>query len=163
MSAWLQEAEFWVVVAFIIFVIMMIKPVTGVMMGALDQRIAKIREEVEEAQRLREEAQAALASYQRRQREAMQEAEEIVVHAREEAERTRTAAAAALKQAMKRRERQAVDKIAQAEAAAIQEIRELAVDLAIAATARLLAEKLGDQAGGRMVDDAIKDLPDKLH
>ncbi|MEE8271676.1 MAG: ATP F0F1 synthase subunit B, partial [Alphaproteobacteria bacterium] len=70
MSAWLHEAEFWVVVAFIIFVIMMIKPVTGVMMGALDQRIAKIREEVEEAQRLREEAQAALASYQRRQREA---------------------------------------------------------------------------------------------
>lgn len=163
MSELIHHAEFWVALSFAIFVIVMFKPAKRMLTGALDQRIAQIRQEVEEAQRLRKEAQAALASYQRRQREVHQEAENIVAHAREEAERARARAAAELDEAITRREQQAAAKIAQAEAAAIDEIRERAVDLAIAAAGELLAEKMFGKAGGETLSSAIEELPDKLH
>jgi F-type H+-transporting ATPase subunit b len=163
MDALLHSSTFWVGVAFVIFVIAAFKPGKRVLTQALDGRIARIREEVEEAQRLREEAQTMLASYQRRQREAIQEAEQIIAHAREEADRVKAKAEADLEDSIKRREQQATAKIAQAEAAAIDEIREKAVDMAIEATARLLEEKLAGKAGEQAVADAIKDIPNKLH
>lgn len=163
MSEMIQHAEFWVALSFAIFVIVMLKPAKRILTGALDQRIAQIREEVEEAQRLRKEAQTALANYQRRQREAHQEAESIVAHAREEAARTAERAAAELDASVSRREQQAAAKIAQAEAAAVDEIRERAVDLAMAAAGRILAEKLSGKAGDEALSSAIEDLPNKLH
>ncbi len=158
-----HSTTFWAGVAFVIFVVLAYGPGKRILIGALDGRIAKIREEIEEAQRLREEAQSALASYQRRQREALQEAEKIIEHAREETERTRARAEAELEESIKRREQQATDKIAQAEAAALDDIRNRAVELAIGATARLLEEKLAGKAGEKSVSEAIKDLSDKLH
>ena len=104
-----------------------------------------------------------LASYQRRQREAIQEAEQIIVHAREEAVRAKAKAEVELEESISRREQQAADKIAQAEAAALDEIRERAVDMAIDATARLLEKSLAGEAGEQSVADAIKDIPNKLH
>ena len=163
MDALMHSTTFWVGVAFVVFVIATFKPAKRILTGALDAKIAKIREEVDEAQRLREEAQATLASYQRRQREAIQEAEQIVAHAREEAERAKAKAAVELEEAISRREQQAAEKIAQAEAAALDEIREKAVDMAIDATARLLEKKLAGEAGEQSVADAIKDIPNKLH
>jgi F-type H+-transporting ATPase subunit b len=163
MDALIHSTTFWVGVAFAIFVIATFKPGKRILTGALDGRIAKIREEVEEAQRLREEAQATLASYQRRQREAIQEAEQIIAHAREEAERSKAKAEVELEESIARREQQATDKIAQAEAAALEEIREKAVDMAIDATARLLEKKMAGEAGEQSVADAIKDIPNKLH
>lgn len=163
MSAIMHSAEFWVAVAFAIFVVLTFKPARRALTGALDGRIAKIREEIEEAQRLREEAQTILASYQRRQREAVQEAEKIIAHAREEAERTRARAETELEASIKRREQQATEKIAQAEAAALDDIRDRAVDLAISATAKLLEKKLAGKAGEKPVSDAISGLSDKLH
>lgn len=158
-----HSTTFWAGVAFVVFVVLAYRPGKRILTGALDERIAKIREEIEEAQRLREEAQSALASYQRRQREALQEAEKIIEHAREETERTRARAEAELEESIKRREQQAADKIAQAEAAALDDIRNRAVELAIGATAKLLEEKLAGKAGEKSVSDAIKDLSDKLH
>jgi F-type H+-transporting ATPase subunit b len=163
MDALLHNPTFWVGVAFVVFVIAAFKPGKRVFTQALDARIARIREEVEEAQRLREEAQAMLASYQRRQREAIQEAEQIIAHAREEAERVKAKAETDLEDAVKRREQQAAAKIAQAEASAIEEIREKAVDMAIEATARLLEEKMAGEAGDKAVAAAIKNIPGKLH
>lgn len=163
MSEILHSAEFWVMIAFVVFVVAVYRPTRRFMANALDQRINSIRKEVEEAQKLREEAQSALANYQRRQREAIQEAEAIVAHAREEAERTRAHAEAELEASIKRREQQAVDKIAQAEAAAMAEIREKAVELAIAATGKLLADKMAGKAGEDAVSAAIDELPDKLN
>ncbi len=163
MDALMHSTTFWVGVAFVVFIIATFKPARRILTGALDAKIAKIREEVDEAQRLREEAQATLASYQRRQREAIQEAEQIVAHAREEAERAKARAAVELEEAISRREQQAADKIAHAEAAALDEIREKAVDMAIDATARLLEKKLAGEAGEQSVADAIKDIPNKLH
>lgn len=163
MDALMHSTTFWVAVAFSVFVIAAFKPGKRILGEALDGRIAKIREEVEEAQRLREEAQATLASYQRRQREAIQEAEQIIAHAREEAERARTNAMTDLEASITRREQQAAEKIAQAEAAALDEIREKAVDMAIEATARLLEKKMAGEAGEKFVASAIKDIPNKLH
>lgn len=163
MEALLHNHVFWVAVAFVVFVIAAFRPGKRILTQALDARIARIREEVEEAQRLREEAQTLLASYQRRQREAIQEAEQIIAHAREEAERVKAKAETDLEDSVKRREQQAAVKIAQAEAAAIEEIREKAVDMAIEATARLLEEKMAGDAGEKAVAAAIKDIPNKLH
>lgn len=163
MDALLHSTTFWVAVAFVVFVAAVFKPMKRILGEALDGRIAKIREEVEEAQRLREEAQAMLAGYQRRQREAIQEAEQIIAHAREEAERTQRKAEAELEDSIARREQQAAEKIAQAEAAAVDEIREKAVDMAIDATAKLLGEKMAGKAGEKAVAEAIKDIPKKLH
>ena len=114
-----QAAEFWVALATIIFAVFAFRPGAKAVTAMLDDRADKIRQELEEAQRLREDAQATLASYQRRQRDALKEAEDIIAHAREEAERLRLHSTADLEAAMKRRETQAMDKIAQAEALAL--------------------------------------------
>ena len=132
------------------------------MLGGLDARIAEIRREVEDAEKLREEAQSLLANYQRQQRQAIQDAEAIVEKAREDAERHKTEAEDAITEMVRRQEEQATEKIAQAEAAAVQEVREMAVDLAIAASERLLAERLSGAEGEALVDKAIEDLPTKL-
>jgi len=158
-----HSATFWAGVAFVIFVVLAYRPGKRILTGALDERIARIRSEIEEAQRLREEAQSTLANYQRRQREALQEAGKIIEHAREESGRARARAEAELADSIRRREQQAAEKIAQAEAAALEEIRNRAVDLAISATAKLLEEKLAGKAGEKSVSDAIKGLSDKLH
>lgn len=158
-----HSTTFWAAVAFVVFVVLAFRPARRILTGALDGRIAKIREELEEAQRLREEAQSTLASYQRRQREAVQEAQQVIQHAREEAERTRARAEADLEESIRRREAQAAEKIAQAEAAALDDIRDRAVELAISATAKLLEKKMAGKAGEKTVSDAIKDLSGKLH
>lgn len=158
-----QTAEFWVLVATVIFAVVVFKPARKAILSMLDDRAERIRAELEEAQRLREEAQSLLAGYQRRQRDALKEAEAIVAHAREEADRLRTNATAELESSLRRREAQAVDKIAQAESSAIQEVRNLTVDIAIAASGQILARRLDEKQSARLVDEAIKDLPKHLH
>jgi F-type H+-transporting ATPase subunit b len=162
MIALLKDPTFWTLIAFVIFVVLLFKPVKKALLGGLDSRIAQIRTEVEEAQRLREEAQALLASYQRKQREAAQEAQEIVARARSEAETHRAAAERQLADLLKRQEALAVEKIGQAEAAAMQEVRDVAIDLAIAATEKILAEKTSGDLADKLIADAIDELPRKL-
>ena len=162
MMALLNDPTFWTLVAFVIFAALLFKPVKNAMLGGLDSRIAQIRAEVEEAQRLREEAQTLLASYQRKQREAVQEAQDIVARAREEAETHRAEAERQLAALLKRQEALAVEKIGQAEAAATQEVRDIAIDLAIAATEKILAEKVAGELGDKLIGDAIDELPRKL-
>jgi F-type H+-transporting ATPase subunit b len=162
MSEFIHDPAFWTALAFIIFVAVMFKPLKKALLAGLDSRIEQIRKEVEEAQRLREEAQTLLASYQRKQREAAQEAEEIVKQAKEDAAIHRAEAEKALVELLKRQEALAVDKIAQAEAAAVQEVREIAVDLAIAATEKILTEKVRGDLSDRLVDKAIGELSQKL-
>ncbi|MBO66233.1 MAG: F0F1 ATP synthase subunit B [Actinobacteria bacterium] len=156
-------STFWVAIAFVVFIIAVFKPLRGAMTGALDDKIAQIRNEVEEAQRLREEAQSTLASYQLKQRDAAQEVEAMMEQAKAEAEAHSKSAEAALKAMLKRQEQSASEKIQQAEAAAVQEIRDRAVTVALAATVSLLEEKLSGASGDALIDDAIKTLPDRLH
>jgi len=163
MAELFHDAETWVAISFVIFVLIAFRPAKAAILGKLDQKIAGIRAEIEEAQKLREEAQAALAGYQRRQREALQEAEKIIAHAREEAARAKIRAESDLAEMIKRREIQASEKIAQAEAAALAEIRNRAVEMAIDAASRILSEKMAGKAGADAISAAIEALPEKLH
>jgi F-type H+-transporting ATPase subunit b len=159
----LHDPTFWVAIAFVVFVVLVFKPGKKAISGALDDKIAQIRNEVEEAHRLREEAQAALAAYQRQQRDAAQEAEDLMNRAKAEAEAHRKQATAALQTLLQRQEAMAREKIAQAEAAAVAEVQRRAVEIAIAATAKLLEGRMSGAAGDQLIDDSIKALPNRLH
>lgn len=162
MSALLQDPTFWTAVAFVLFIAVLFRPIKKALLSALDGRIEEIRNEVEEAQRLREEAQTLLASYQRKQREAAQEAEDILKQAHEVAELHRQAAERTMSEHLKRQEELAVEKIAQAEASAVQEVRDVAVELAVAATEKILTEKVSGDLSDKLVDQAIQEIPQKL-
>ena len=115
------------------------------------------------AERLRDEAQELLASYQKKQRDALAEAEGIIKQAKSEAARLTQQAAADLDDLVNRREQQAKDRISQAEAEAVREVRNKAVDIAIAAARRLISETLPADQAAALIDAAIRDLPGQLH
>jgi F-type H+-transporting ATPase subunit b len=158
----IHGAEFWVLVAFIAFVGFMVWKARKALVGGLDARAARIKAEIDEAQKLRDEAQALLADYQKKQREALGEAHAMVKQAEEEGKRVRAKAETELAAALKRREQQALDRIAQAEAQALAEVRNLAADLAVAATQKILTEKLDPAKAQSLVSDAIAELPRRL-
>ena len=162
MSA-LGTAEFWVLGAFVLFIALTWKMISRQVGGALDARADKIRAEIAQAQRLREDAEKVLSEITRKQRDALKEAEALQAQAKSEAERMRADAAAHLDAMLKRREAQAVDKIRQAEAQALAEVRQLAAQYAVAATADLLRRHLDAKRGGALIDKAIAELPQRLH
>lgn len=159
----LESPEFWVAVAFLLFVVLAGRPIFRAIAGQLDARAARIKGELDEAMRLRDEAQALVSEYQRKQREAMQEAAEILAHARDEAARLKTEAAANLEATLARREKMAMDKIAQAEAQALKQVRNEAIDVAVAAAERVLAKAVDESRQAALIDQAIGELPGKLH
>jgi len=161
--ALLGNPEFWVLVAFVIFVVLAARPIGSKINAALDQRAGRIKATLDEAQRLRDEAQKLLADNQRRQRDAVKEAADILAQAKDEAARLKREATSHFEAVAARREKMALEKIAQAEAKAVAEVRAQAVDLAMAATARLLGEAMDDRRSAALVDAAIADLDKKLH
>lgn len=163
MEELIHNPTFWVAVAFVIFVALTFKPLGKAMGGGLDKRSEQIRQELEEAAQLREEAQKTLAEYRKLQSEAAREAEELIEHTVKEAGRIREQAELDLEAAMKRREQAAVEKIAQAETKALAEVRSRAVEIAIAATGKLLEEKLDPARADAIVDRSIAELSNKLH
>jgi len=163
MPHFMLEAEFWVLVAFVIAIAYVVYKTRGIVTGALDQRAQKIKVELDEARRLRDEAQATLAEYQRKQRDALKEAEAIVAQAKAEAERVAAQGARDLDAAIERRKRLAVEKIALTESKALAEVRNMAVDLAMAALRRALAEDLDAPRRAALIDEAIAALPPTLH
>jgi F-type H+-transporting ATPase subunit b len=163
MMALFHDVEFWIAVAFVLAIVVAWKPAKRALLGGLDDRAAKIREQLDEARRLREEAETTLATYQRKQRDAMAEAQEIVAHAQVDAERIGKEAVAELELAMKRREQAAAERIAQAEQKALAEVRDFAVDIAIEATRAVLIEALDKTRSAKLIDAAITDLPKRLH
>ncbi|MBO21417.1 MAG: F0F1 ATP synthase subunit B [Rhodospirillaceae bacterium] len=159
----LEKPETWILVAFIIFIVAIYRPVTQMIGGKLDDRAGAIKTELDEAQRLREEAQHTLAEYQRKQRDALAEAEGIINEAREEAKRIEANVQERTEATLKRREQQAIDMIAAAEESAKREIQAQAADVAIAATRQILAEAVEGQKGDDIVDEAIREVPGKLN
>ena len=155
--------EFWVFVAFVIFVGAAGRIVFAKITKALDERAAAIKQQIEEAIRLREEAQDLLATYERKQRQAASEAEELLDQARMDADRLGQQAALALEKSLKRQEQLALERIAQAEVKAIEEVRDAAIDIALEASRRVLAEKVKGKLADALIKGAIKELPKKLH
>jgi F-type H+-transporting ATPase subunit b len=156
------DAEFWVLVAFVIFVALVWKPIGRAIGGMLDSRANRIAAELEEARRLRDEAEKLLAEYQQKQHEAQGDAQAIVAHAKEEAELLAAQAERDLQQSLERRTRLAEERIAQAEAKAVDEIRAAAVDVAIAAARDVLADGMDEQRRAALIDTAITALPQGL-
>jgi F-type H+-transporting ATPase subunit b len=160
----LAEAEFWVAVAFVIFIGVLVRlGAPRVIAGALDDRAARIKAELDEATRLRTEAQALLADYQRRRQEADREAEAIIVAARGEAERLAADAKTKVEEFVARRTKTAETKIAQAEAQAVADVRAAAADAAVAAAEKILSETAKGKVGDDLITRGIADLKTKLN
>lgn len=162
MSDLLHDHEFWVLVSALIFVIAVWKPAKRALVTSLDERAVRIASELDEARRLREEAERLLAEYQQKQRAAIDEAQAIVAHARQEAEAIAAQSARDLQQMLERRQRLAEERIAQAEAKAAAEIRAEAVDVAIAAARRVIRSDLDEGRGAALINSAIAALPQGL-
>ena len=159
----LSNPEAWVAAAFLIFVALTAKPIGRAIAKGLDGRAAKIKGQLDEARALRDEAERLLAEHQRKQIAAVKEVEAIVARGREQAEHVRRESAANLEAAFARREKMAIDKIAQAEAQAVTDVRNQAVDIAMAAAAKLLKDSIDSGKGDELIDSAIKELDRKLH
>jgi F-type H+-transporting ATPase subunit b len=156
-------AACWVRRAVVLFIMGVWKPARRWISGALDARAARVRDELEAARRLREEAQQLHAANQKREADAAAEAEAIIAHARAEAERVAAQAARDLEQTLERRRRLAEERIAQEQAKALAEIRAVAVDVAISAARQVIAAELDQTRGAAMIDAAIEALPRQLH
>ena len=159
----IEDPEFWVAVAFVIVIAGLIWKGTPTATKALDERAVRIKAELDEAQRLREDAQRMLAEYQRKQRDALRESEQIIAHARAEAQRAAEQAARDLEAALERRHRLSLEKIALAESKAVTEVRNTAVDVAISAVRQILARELDAARKSKLIDEAIAQLPQRLH
>jgi F-type H+-transporting ATPase subunit b len=159
----LSNPETWVAAAFIIFIALTAKPIGRAIGRALDDRAARIKGQLDEARALRDEAERLLAEHQRKQIAAVKEAETILARAREEGERIQRESAANLEAAFARREKMAIDKIAQAEAQAVVDVRNQAIAVAIAAAAKLLKENVDAGKADALIEESIKELDRKLH
>lgn len=157
------DTHFWVGLAFVAAVAILLKAGYAKIVALLDSRGTAIRNRLESARRIREEAQALLAEYQRKQRDALQESQEIVARAKTEAAKLKAQAAEELAARVAAAERQALERIAAAEEQAKREVRHVAVEVAVAAAARVMEEKLAAPQANALIDRAIADLPGKFH
>jgi F-type H+-transporting ATPase subunit b len=154
--------EIWLLIALAILIAIVWKPVSRTILGALDGHAAKVRAELDEAKRLREEAQSLLAEHKRQLAAGQDQARSISEHARREAERQAERHRAELEASLARRTEQALGRIAQEEARAVQDVRNQAATLAISATRRLLADQVDSDHAQVLVDRAIEEVGRKL-
>lgn len=152
----------WVVVAFFLFFILFGKRLWGALSGMLDSRATRVRSELEEASRLRREAEAMLLNAEKQHADAMTEARALIANARAEAGRVAAAATAEAEGSAKRREKMAIDRIAAAEKAAVDDVRLAAADIATVAARQVLSQGLSAEADAHLIDQAITQLPTAL-
>ena len=159
-----MDATFWATVGLVIFLALVTYlKVPGMITRALDQRAERIRNELDEARRLREEAQQLLAEYQRKRKEAEQEASDIVAAAKREADMIVVEAKAKTDEYVTRRTAMAEQKIAQAEQEAVNEVRARAVDIAVAAAGRVLAEKVDTRTENELFASSLNAVRTRLN
>ncbi len=158
----LRNPETWVLIPFLVFVVLVARRIWRAIAAALDARAAVVRAEIEEAQRLREEAESMLAQARAERDEALAESKRVLERAHAEAARVAEATLAEAEASAKRRERMALDRIAAAERAALTDMRRLATDIATAAAERVLASDVDASADAALVERAISELPRAL-
>ena len=160
----LANTDFVVSIAFLVFVgILLYFKVPGLVAGLLDKRAATIKSELDEARALREEAQALLASFERKQKEVQAQAERIVENAKEEAARAAAHAKDDIRASVERRMAAAEEQLASARQSAVREVRDRAVTAAIGAARQMLAAQMTAERSNALVDDAIATVEAKLH
>ena len=158
------EPEFWVAVGFVIFVAVLIYVgVPKMMTKALDDRAKRVQDELNEARRLKEEAQKLLADYQAKQRQADDEAAAIVAGAKAEAERFAVEAKAKMEEFVARRSKMAETKIAQAEAQAVADVRAAAAEAAVSAAEKILTDSVKGKVADDLLARGISDVKTKLN
>jgi F-type H+-transporting ATPase subunit b len=161
--SYLYEAEFWVAVAFVILLALIWRAgAHRSIVSALDARRDRIRSELDEARRLKEEARGVLEQYQRKRAEAEQEAAAILAQARTEADQLAAEAKKRLEEFVARRTKQAETKIAQAETQALADVRAAAADAAASAAERILTETVKGETAEQLVEAAIRDVKTRL-
>ena len=160
----IYEPEFWVAVSFFIFIgVLVYFGVHMKVVSALDARALLISQELEEARRLREEAEKVLADYQRKLGDVVMEVDNITALATTEAKTLAAETRQSLKEHFDRRIKLAEEKIARAEMEAVREFRSVAVDAAIAAAQNLIAAKLTPDRAKKLVSESIKALKSNLN
>ncbi len=164
MIHYFADPTVWVAITVIIFALLMYYVGVPKKIGdALDNKAEEIRDELEQARQLREEAQAILAEYQRKQREAEQTADDIVAQAKKEAEAFAAETRKTLKASLERRTLQAEEKIARAQEQATNEVRLAAINVAVSATEKLISENLSEKDANNLIKKSIQDLNGKLN
>lgn len=160
----LLDHGFWVGVGTLIFLgVLVWKKVPGMVTAMLDARALTISAELDEARRLREEAEGVLAQYVAKGAQAEAEVAEIVANAKADAERYKREAEAQIAQQIERRTKQAEDKITQAEAQAVADVRKHAADVAINAAGKIIAARMDDARSKALVQESLRALPDTLN
>jgi F-type H+-transporting ATPase subunit b len=158
------DAEFWVAVAFVAFLgVLIYFGVHEMTVKYIDQRRDRIKAELDEALRLKEEAQALLAQYRRKQHEAEQEAAAIIAGATAEAERMMAEAKAKVEEFIARRNKMAETKIAQAEAQALADVRAAAAEAAVSAAETILTQIVKGEVADRLIVKGIDDVRTRLN
>lgn len=158
-----SDAKFWVAAAFFLFIALSYRKLGNVLAGALDSRSARIASELEQARRLREEAEQVLAVYKQKQAEYLQEANRMLQKARADADALTAAAQADLKLLLDARMKQAMEKIEQEEARAVNDVRHHVVDIALAAARAIIVDHVGSLPQQDLVKLALSDLERKIH
>ncbi|KAF0676931.1 F0F1 ATP synthase subunit B [Profundibacterium mesophilum] len=160
----LGNTDFVVLIAFVIFIAVLVAlKVPSKITEMLDKRAHGIETDLSEARSLREEAQGVLAAYERKHKDVQDQADRIVASAREEAQAAGAKAQADLDESIERRIQGAHDQIASAEAAAVREIRDRAVQIAVAAAGDALARQMDANRNSVLFDEAIQAVETKLH
>jgi F-type H+-transporting ATPase subunit b len=160
----LNEAEFWVALGFFAFLgLLGYLGVHRMIAHSLDDRAARIKAELDEARRLKDEAAQLLADYQRKREEAEGEAQEIVAGAKAEAERLAVEAKAKVEDFVVRRTKMAETKIAQAEAQALADVRGAAAEAAVAAAEKILSAEAKGKLAAELIAKGIDDVRKKLN
>ena len=162
MSDFFSDSKNWVVIAFFLFFILFGRKIWGALAGLPDGRAVAVRKELDEAAALRREAEALLADARKQRDTALAEAQALIAGAKAEAERLAAAADADAEAAAHRREQMALDRIAAAEKAALDEVRITAAEVATTAARQVIAEGLSAEADQRLIETAIAGLPAAL-
>ena len=158
------NTNYVVLIGFILFLALLFYfNVPAMILKMLDDRAETIRSELDEARNLRDEAQAVLAAYERKSREVAEQSQRIIDHAREEARLAADAAKEDLKQSIARRLKAAEEQITSAEEKATRELRNRAVDVAITAAAKILADSTTATEANKRIDAAIAEVESRLH
>jgi len=161
-QAFYLHGSFWVLIAVLIFVLVAGRQIARIIGAMLDERGASVSAALAEAAQLKTEAEALLADAKARQKQAEEDAKAILATAHVEAASLAASLAAEAEASAKRRERMALERIEAAEAAAVNEIRATAIDIATAASASLLAATFGADADAALIDRAIAAAPAAL-
>lgn len=160
----LSNTDFVVLISFLLFVgVLVYFKVPTFLGGLLDKRADGIRSELDEARKLREEAQSLLASYERKQREVQDQAQRIVEHARESARESAEQAKKDLERSIERRVQAAEDQIASAEKAAVRQVRDEAARIAVASAGEVISKQMSESRAREMIDTSIETVRAKLH